>query len=75
MKPLRDGSRAVALFNRTEARAEIAVEWSAIGLRPGAAQVRDLWAHRDLGRFTGRYAATVPPHSVVMVTMRRQPAR
>jgi alpha-galactosidase len=75
VKPLRDGSRAVALFNRTEAPAEIAVEWSAIGLRPGAAQVRDLWAHRGLGRFTGRYAATVPPHGVVMVTVRGQPAR
>jgi len=67
MKPLRDGSRAVALFNRTEVGAEIAVDWTAIGLRPGAARVRDLWAHRDLGRFTDRYAATVPAHGVVMV--------
>ena len=75
MKPLRDGSRAVALVNRTEAAAEIAVEWSAIGLRPGAAAVRDLWAHRDVGRVANRYAAQVPPHGVVMVRITGQPAR
>lgn len=75
MKPLRDGSRAVALVNRTEAAAEIAVEWSAIGLRPGAATVRDLWAHRDVGRVANRYAAPVPPHGVVMVRITGQPAR
>ena len=75
MKPLRDGSRAVALVNRTEAAAEIAVEWSAIGLRPGPATVRDLWAHADRGRFTDRYAATVPSHGVVMVRVAGRPAR
>ena len=75
MKPLRDGSRAVALVNRTEAAAEIAVEWSAIGLRPGAAAVRDLWAHRDVGRVANRYAAQVPPRGVVMVRSTGQPAR
>lgn len=75
MKPLRDGSRAVALFNRTEAPAEIAVDWSAIGLAPGQAAVRDLWAHADRGRFRDRFAATVPPHGVVMVRITGRPAR
>jgi alpha-galactosidase len=75
MKPLGDGSRAVALFNRTEAPAEIAVEWPAIGLAPELASVRDLWAHADRGRFSGRYAATVPSHGVVMVRIAGQPAR
>jgi alpha-galactosidase len=67
MKPLRGGARAVALVNRTEVPVEIAVEWTAIGLRPGAATVRDLWAHRDLGRHVSRFGAQVPPHGVVMV--------
>jgi alpha-galactosidase len=75
MKPLRDGSRAVALFNRTETAAEIAVEWSAIGLAPGLAAVRDLWAHADRGRSRDRFAATVPPHGVVMVRITGRPAR
>jgi alpha-galactosidase len=75
MKPLRDGSRAVALVNRTEAAAQIAVDWSAVGLRPLPATVRDLWAHRDLGRRAGRFAAQVPSHGVVMVRITGRPAR
>jgi alpha-galactosidase len=75
MKPLADGARAVALVNRTEAVAEIGVDWAAIGLRPLPAAVRDLWAHRDLGRRTGRFVAQVPPHGVVMVRITGRPAR
>src|SRR3989441_7591185 len=44
----------------------IATSWRAIGLT-GPARVRDLWAHSDLGAFTGRFSATVPAHGVVMV--------
>jgi alpha-galactosidase len=75
MKPLRGGARAVALVNRTETPAKIAVEWTAIGLRPGAAAVRDLWAHRGLGRRVSRFAAQVPPHGVVMVRVTGAVAR
>jgi alpha-galactosidase len=75
MKPLRGGARAVALVNRTEAPAEITVEWTAIGLRPGAAAVRDLWAHRDLGRHVSRFGAQVPLHGVVMVRVTGTVAR
>ena len=28
---------------------------------------RDLWAHKDLGKITGKYEATVPSHGVVMI--------
>jgi alpha-galactosidase len=60
--------RAVALFNRGSAAANITVQWSQIGLPTGAASVRDLWAAKDLGPFTGSYTATsVPSHSVVML--------
>lgn len=65
-KPLAGGERAVVLFNRTEAPAEIAVDWGTIGLA-GRARVRDLWAHADRGAFERRYAAQVPAHGAVMV--------
>jgi alpha-galactosidase len=35
-----------------------------------AAQVRDLWAHKDLGKLTGKFSAEVPGHGVVMVTVK-----
>jgi alpha-galactosidase len=67
-KPLSDGSRAVILFNRGTSEGDVSVSWEEIaytGHLP--AKVRDLWAHKDLGKFTGSYSANVAPHSVVMV--------
>jgi alpha-galactosidase len=61
-------ARAVALLNRGAAAASITVQWSALGIPTGAATVRDLWGHSDLGSFTGSYtASSVPSHGVVML--------
>jgi hypothetical protein len=44
------------------------VQWSTIGIPIGAATVRDLWKHENLGPFTGFCAATsVPKHGIVML--------
>lgn len=66
-RPLADGSRAVVLFNRASVPTNIAVSWSRIGITTDSANVRDLWAHEDAGRFERRYSAVVPSHGVVMV--------
>lgn len=67
-RQLHDGSRAVVLFNRGDATAEIGVSWPEIGYPAHLeAGVRDLWSHEEVGPRTGSYAATVPSHGVVMV--------
>src|SRR5437773_2035736 len=66
MKPLKDGSRAVVLLNRSALQTVISASWWRLRIS-GPARVRDLWAHADLGSFTGRYSATVPAHGVVML--------
>lgn len=66
-KPLKDGSRAVVLFNRTSGDAEISLSWQEIELSAHEAAVRDLWQKEDLGRFQSSFSAVVPPHGVVMV--------
>jgi alpha-galactosidase len=67
-KPLADGGRAVVLFNRGSQPVEIAAKWTELGYPAKmSAEVRDLWAHKSLGRKTGGYSATVPSHGVVMV--------
>ncbi len=67
-KDLADGGRAVILFNRGQVAASMAVSWQEIGLPYDTEpRVRDLWAHRDLGRTTSPFVATVPPHDVVMI--------
>jgi alpha-galactosidase len=67
-RELADGGRAVILLNRGAEDARIAVKWPEIGYPATVpAVVRDLWAHRDLGKLTGSYEALVPAHGVVMV--------
>ncbi len=66
VKPLSGGAMAVALFNRAAAPARISVHWSDIH-RHGALEVRDLWAHHDLGPVKDGYSAEVPGHGVVML--------
>jgi alpha-galactosidase len=67
-KQQKDGSRAVVLFNRGAAASDIKVNWEDIGY-PAHLQavVRDLWARKDVGKFTGSYTAKVDSHGVVMV--------
>jgi alpha-galactosidase len=71
VRPLQDGSRAVALFNRGKESSTIDVNW--VDLRYPAhmrAAVRDLWQHREVGDFSGKFSASVPSHGVVMLTVR-----
>jgi alpha-galactosidase len=67
-------TRAVALLNRGTSTASITVQWSAIGIPTGAATVRDLWSHTDLGSFSGSYtASSIPSHGVVMLKVTSTP--
>jgi alpha-galactosidase len=70
-KRLKNGDRAVILLNRGGSSQEMTVDWEQIGY-PGhlSAAVRDLWSHKDLGKFTGKFSANVESHGVVMVTVR-----
>ena len=65
-KNLEDGARAVGLFNRGRAEANVEAKWSDLGVR-GKQTVRDLWRQRDVGDYADSYSATVPPHGVVLV--------
>jgi hypothetical protein len=70
--PLSGGSQAVVLFNRGDSNNEqITVEWSDIGFPVDhSASVRDLWAHQDLGVFTGNYTSlNIPSHGVMMLNI------
>lgn len=70
-RPLQDGTRAVILLNRGESQQNITANWTDLGYPDHlSASVRDLWDHKDLGKFTGHFSATVAPHAVVMVTVK-----
>jgi alpha-galactosidase len=70
-KQLQNGDRGVILLNRGSSEQSITVSWQQIGYPDHlSAAVRDLWAHKDLGKFAGKFSATVASHGVVMVTVR-----
>jgi alpha-galactosidase len=70
-RPLADGSRAVALLNRSANPLAIGVAWTDIGY-PSAlrATVRDLWTDKEAKDQSDHFAAQVPSHGVVMVTIK-----
>jgi alpha-galactosidase len=68
-KPLRDGSHAVVLLNRSTKPDTISAELPRVGIHGDSATVRDLWAHAERGRVKGRFSALVPAHAAVMVKM------
>jgi alpha-galactosidase len=65
VKPLAGGAVAVLLFNRGGAPAVIRATGDQVQAS-ARAHVRDLWAHKDVGRWTGAISATVEPHGVAM---------
>ncbi len=70
-KQLQDGSRAVVLLNRGSAEQEITVNWEGLGYPNHlSGAVRDLWQHKELGKFTGKFSGIVASHGVVMVTVK-----
>jgi alpha-galactosidase len=66
VKPLASGARAVALFNRGTASAQITTSAQAVGL-PAASQYQlvDLWGGTTTST-SGTITATVPAHGVVL---------
>ncbi|MEV0288603.1 X2-like carbohydrate binding domain-containing protein [Kribbella sp. NPDC050820] len=67
-----DNSYTVALFNLGQTDADMTVNWADLGL-DGAAKVRDLWAHKDLGQFeSGFTAQDVPIHGVRLLKVTPQ---
>jgi alpha-galactosidase len=66
VKPLADGSKAVALFNRGESELPVTVRFADVGAH-GPARVGDLWARKNLGVFVNGFAASVRRHGAVLL--------
>ncbi len=65
-KPLAScGARAVVFLNRGDQPASGSVSLPELGLAPGPAQLRDLWAHAELPQVTDSLSVVVPARDVV----------
>ncbi|MGV9933152.1 NPCBM/NEW2 domain-containing protein [Streptomyces olivaceoviridis] len=72
-KEMKDGSRAVALFNESGTAQRITTSATAVGLPDADAYtLRDLWQHRTYNT-AGTIAATVPAHGTVLLRVAADP--
>ncbi len=62
-KPLTGGRYAVGLVNNSWSERDIPLNLAEIGF-PSGANVYDVWAGKDLGRWTGPQSLTMPGHTV-----------
>jgi hypothetical protein len=72
VRELKDGSRAVGLFNCGDKDAEVTFYWDEAKL-VGMWTARDLWQHKDLGVFDAKLTMRVPAHGAVLLKLRPAP--
>jgi alpha-galactosidase len=71
-KPLSDGSKAVALFNRGASEATVSITWAEAGFKATPRHAQDLWLHKDISLNGAEFSAVVPSHGVVMLRVSGQ---
>lgn len=70
VKEMADGSKAMGLCNQGEMATTVTVNWSDLGLH-GRWTVRDVWRHKDLGRFADGFSTNVPRRGVFLIRVKR----
>jgi len=74
VKELKNGGKAIGLFNRGTAARDITLDWNDAGLT-GKQTFRDLWSHKNSGTFKTRYSAQVPAQGAVLLRAARYSTR
>lgn len=69
LRPLANGEYAVGLLNVGGETIRVSATWRELGLR-GSFRARDLWAHKELGRFDGKLEFDVRPHETRLVRLK-----
>jgi hypothetical protein len=59
------GRRAIAILNRTDASAQVMINWDKLGLIGAPKSLRDVWSGRDLN--TAEATASVPAHDLELL--------
>uniref|UniRef100_A0A7S0J3B0 Alpha-galactosidase n=1 Tax=Calcidiscus leptoporus TaxID=127549 RepID=A0A7S0J3B0_9EUKA len=71
--PLANGAYVIALVNRFTQPLHISAPFAALGVPSigtrSSFNVRDLWAHKSLGRATGKISAIVPAHDIALMRL------
>ena len=66
VRDLEGGSKAVGIFNLGESTQKGTLNFADIKVS-GKQKIRDLWLHKDLGKFKSKFGYEVPSHGVVLL--------
>lgn len=68
-KELSGGRTAVALLNKSADPVRMKFTWDEIGIS-GRVKIRDLWKHKNLGKYKGAFqSGNIPSHGVMMLLL------
>ncbi len=70
VKPLADGSVAIAVVNLGPAEADVVVNSADLGFEKKVVSARDLWAHKDVSFLEGIYTQKVASHDVLVLRVK-----
>ncbi len=66
VKELKDGSKAIGIFNLDDKTVKTMINFSDIKL-PAQLKLRDVWKQQDLGVFKNSFSTSIPSHGVVLI--------
>lgn len=66
VKQLKDGNKAIGIFNLNDKATKTTINFSDIKL-PVQLKLRDVWRQQDLGSFKNSFSLTVQPHGVALL--------
>ncbi len=70
-KELSDNMLAVALLNKSNDPVNISVSWEELGVK-GTLKIRDLWTHKDLGKFRNSFTGeSIPGHGTMVILLKK----
>ncbi len=62
VRPLADGSHAIALLNTSDEAITITADFAQLGLSTGRYTVRDVWQHKNIANKAKKWKGSVMPH-------------
>jgi hypothetical protein len=69
VKSLKNGDKAIGLFNRGDKPADVSLLWNEADLT-GSRTLRELWTHRDLGSYNETFHILIPPHGATLLRVK-----
>lgn len=70
VRPLADGSHAVALLNASEKPLTLTADFASLGFA-GKYTVRDVWQHKDVARNASKWKGRVTPHETRVFVVKK----